>query len=166
MRRLRLDDRHRTSAVAGAPASPGRPFGSEPGDGHFVGLSGHEFEVIDVCRPGSCVVIVVISDGILPQVHSVRRYGSLCCFGAIRRRDRRDRSSRATALPVGVSPGRDGRADSLCSLEAWKAWSDSESDNFSTPGAITMQEPLVFIRERFQSLSPEHKDVLHEALAS
>ena len=41
-----------------------------------------------------------------------------------------------------------------------KAWSDSQSDNFSTPGAITMQEPLVFIRERFQSLSPEHKDVL------
>jgi tetratricopeptide (TPR) repeat protein len=41
-----------------------------------------------------------------------------------------------------------------------KKWTEGESDNFSTPGAITMEEPLVFIRERFQSLAPEHKDVL------
>ena len=44
-----------------------------------------------------------------------------------------------------------------------KHWADGESDNFPTPGAITMQEPLVFVRERFQSLSPEQKDTLRAA---
>jgi tetratricopeptide (TPR) repeat protein len=44
-----------------------------------------------------------------------------------------------------------------------KQWTDGESDSFSTPGAITMQEPLVFVRERFQSLSPEQKDTLRAA---
>jgi tetratricopeptide (TPR) repeat protein len=44
-----------------------------------------------------------------------------------------------------------------------KKWTDIESEHFPTPGAITMEEPLVFIRERFQSLAPEHKDTLRSA---
>jgi tetratricopeptide (TPR) repeat protein len=44
-----------------------------------------------------------------------------------------------------------------------KTWSDIESEHFPTPGAITMEAPLVFIRERFQSLAPEHKDTLRSA---
>jgi hypothetical protein len=35
-----------------------------------------------------------------------------------------------------------------------KKWTDIESEHFPTPGAITMEEPLVFIREGFNRLLP------------
>jgi tetratricopeptide (TPR) repeat protein len=41
-----------------------------------------------------------------------------------------------------------------------KDWNPQESEVFPTPGSITMKEPLAVIRERFQALGPEQKDVL------
>jgi tetratricopeptide (TPR) repeat protein len=41
-----------------------------------------------------------------------------------------------------------------------KAWGPQDSEDFPTPGSMTMAEALGAMRERFQSLDPEQKDTL------
>lgn len=48
----------------------------------------------------------------------------------------------------------------LARIAGKEDWDEEHADNYPTPGAIVMEDALLFMRARFDLLSPERKDVL------